>query len=118
MSASTHHKNLVFLQVVKAKQWRKISPEVRQKSHDYIRGQPDVIVSLIKGDTVSIPDPADITKNIKVPKRLRTISIRQLHYDLIKNVPKCMSSTTGKPMLSDTNLKANMPPDLKKMSDR
>ena len=111
-------KSVYFSQVVKAKQWRKISPQVRQKFHDYIRGHPDIIVSPIKGDTISIPYPADVTKKIKVPERLRTVSIRQLQHDLIKNIPECTSSTTGKALLSDTNLRANMLPEVKKMSDR
>ena len=98
---STLPKSVYFSQVVKAKQWRNISPAVRQKSHELIRGHPDVIVSSIKGDTVSIPDPPDLSKKIKVLKHLRT----QLHHDLIKNVPECTSSITGKPLVSDTNPK-------------
>ena len=68
-------------------------------------------VSPIKGDTVTIVDPSDASKKIKVPKRLRQISIRELHNDLIKNVPECTASC-GKILVSDTNLRANMPPDV------
>ena len=38
-------KSMNFLQAVKAKQWMKISLQVRENSHEYIRGHPDVIVS-------------------------------------------------------------------------
>ena len=109
--------SVLFSQVVKRKQWRIMCPNVKAKSHDYIRRHPNVIVSPIKGDTVTIADPSDASKKIKVPKRLRQISIRELHNDLIKNVPECTAST-GKILVSDTNLRANMPPEVKRMSDR
>ena len=91
---------------------------IKSKSHEFIRSHPNVIVSLIKGDTVAIADPSDASKKIKDPKRLRQISIRELHNDLIKHVPGECTSSCGKILVNDTNLTANMPPDVKRMSNR
>ena len=112
----TQDKSAMFSQVIKRRGWRKIDPELKAITHDYIRRYPNIITSPIKGDTVTIKDPTDQSKTIKVPKLLRQISIRQLHNDLIKNVPECTKA--GKVLISDTNLRANMPQEVKPMSDR
>ena len=70
--------SIMFSQVVKRKQWSTIMyPHVKAKSHDFIRRHPNVIVSPIKGDTVTVVDPPDDSKKIKVPKHLRQMSIKE-----------------------------------------
>ena len=59
-------------------------PHVKAKSHDFIRQHPNVIVSPIKGDIVTIVNPSDESKKIKVPNCLRQIAIREMYNDLIR----------------------------------
>eukprot|EP00535_Pseudo-nitzschia_heimii_P013450 CAMPEP_0197196378 /NCGR_PEP_ID=MMETSP1423-20130617/32324_1 /TAXON_ID=476441 /ORGANISM="Pseudo-nitzschia heimii, Strain UNC1101" /LENGTH=438 /DNA_ID=CAMNT_0042650177 /DNA_START=139 /DNA_END=1456 /DNA_ORIENTATION=- len=78
---------VIFSQVVKRKGWRKVNEELKKTTYDFIFRHPNIIASPIAGDTVTIQDPADPKRKIKVQKMLRQISLRELHNDLIKNVP-------------------------------
>jgi len=43
-------------------------------------------------DNVTIPDPLDAARKIKVPKLLRQVTIRELHNDSINPEPECMKA--------------------------
>ena len=109
-------KPVIFSQVVKRKGWRKVNAELITTTHDFIYRHPNIIASPIAGDTVTVPDPADSNRKMKVQKMLRQISMRELHNDLIKNVPACTKN--GRVLISDTNLRAILPPQVKPMSNR
>mmetsp|Transcript_13955 Transcript_13955/g.31264 ORF Transcript_13955/g.31264 Transcript_13955/m.31264 type:complete len:84 (+) Transcript_13955:440-691(+) len=64
-------------------------------------------------DYVSVKDKADPSVVCKVPKLLLQITIRELHNDLIDELPE--ASKDGVPLISDTKLREMMPPQVKKM---
>ena len=102
----------IFSQVVRRKGWRKVDAKLKETTYDFIYRHPNIIASPIAGDTVTVPDPADSNRKIKVQKMLRQISIRELHNDLIKNVPACTKN--GRVLLSNTYLLVILPPEVKK----
>ncbi len=67
-------------------------------------------------DFVSVKDKVDPSVVHKVPKLLLQITIRELHNDLIEQLPE--ASKDGVPLISDTKLREMMPPQVKKMTDR
>eukprot|EP00534_Pseudo-nitzschia_fraudulenta_P016250 CAMPEP_0201252678 /NCGR_PEP_ID=MMETSP0852-20130820/67046_1 /ASSEMBLY_ACC=CAM_ASM_000632 /TAXON_ID=183588 /ORGANISM="Pseudo-nitzschia fraudulenta, Strain WWA7" /LENGTH=162 /DNA_ID=CAMNT_0047552413 /DNA_START=730 /DNA_END=1215 /DNA_ORIENTATION=- len=66
-------------------------------------------------DYVSVKDKADPSVVHKVLKLLLQITIRELHNDLINQLPD--ASKDGIPLISDTKLREMMPPQVKKMTD-
>ena len=106
----------VFSQVVKSKGWTKVNKELQEKVHSFIENHPNVVQSPIMNDYVSVKDKADPTVVHKVPKLLLQVSIRELHNDLIEQLPE--ASKDGIPLISDTKLRELMPPQVKKMTER
>ena len=68
-------------------------------------------------DTVLVKDPSDPTKKIKKAKLLLQTSVWKLYSDLISDMPQS-TSPSCKVLVSDTNLRALLPPELKRMSER
>ena len=112
----TLRKSTVFSQVVKSKGWKKITPIIKKDVHNFVRRHPNIVTSPRKNDTVSVKDPTDPTKTIKMQKKLRQIPMRELHSDLVNNVPSC--KVEEKLVVSEDGLRANMPPEVKPMSNR
>ena len=104
-------KESIYSQVVKSKGWRKCDQNLEKIIHDWIRRHPHVIQSPITNDTVLVPDPNDPKKKIKKHRLLLQISVRELHNDLIKEVPEVMGPD-GNPLVSDTKLRMILPPEL------
>lgn len=67
-------------------------------------------------DYVSVKDKADPSVLHKVPKLLLQVSIRELHNNLIEQLPEASKDVI--PLISDTKLRQMMPPQVKKMSER
>ena len=68
-------------------------------------------------DTILGKDLTDSSKKIKKNKLQLQTSVRKLHSDLIVDVPECTSSD-GKVIVSDTKLRALIPPEVKRMAIR
>ena len=62
-----------------------------------------------------VKDKEDPTTVHKVPKLLLQVSIRELHNDLIEQLPE--ASKDGIPLISDNKLREMIPPQVKKMTD-
>ena len=73
--------------------------------------------SPLANDMVTVKDPEDSTKFIKVPKLLLQVSIRELHTDVIENVEGA-TYAAGNPVISDTKLLEILPPEVRRMTDR
>ena len=106
----------LFAQVVKSKGWTKVNTELEEKVLSFIENHSNVVQSPIMNDYVSVKDKDDPLVIHKVPKLLLQISIRELHNDLIEQVPE--ASKDGIPLISDTKLREMTPPQVKKMTDR
>ena len=114
---NTSNDSIVFSQVVKRKGWSKIDELLKKIIVKYIVNHPNVIHSPIMNDTILVKDPTDSSKKIKKNKLLLQTSVRKLHSDLIADVPECTSSD-GKVIVSDTKLRALIPPEVKSMTLR
>ena len=106
----------IFSQVVKSKGWTKVNKDLEDKVYSFIENHPNVIHSPIMNDCVSVKDIGDPTTVHKVPKLLLQVSIRELHNDLIEQLPE--ASKDGIPLVSDAKLRQMIPPQLKKMTER
>ena len=106
----------LFSQVVKRKGWTKVNKELEEKVVSFIKNHPNVVQSPIMNDYVSVKDTVDPSVVQKVPKLLLQVSIRELHNDLIEQLPE--ASKDGIPLISDTKLREMMPPQVKKMTER
>ena len=101
----------------------KAMPELIEHLNEWIGNHPQVVNSPIPNDTFLVPDPERPGKKIRVYKLLLQISIRELHNDLISEssiyqLKEAIDETTGKPLISDTALRALMPNNVQKMTDR
>ena len=67
----------------------KMTPTVKKDVHNFIRRHPNIVTSPQKNDTVTVKDPTDPTKTVKMWKKLRQIPMQELHSDLVSNVPSC-----------------------------
>ncbi len=92
----------LFSQVVKSKGWTKVDKDLEEKVHSFITNHPHVVQSPLMNDCVSVKDKADPTIVHKVPKLLLQVSIRELHNDLIEQLPE--ASKDGEPLVSDNSL--------------
>ncbi|MCP4913590.1 MAG: hypothetical protein GY909_10760, partial [Oligoflexia bacterium] len=106
----------IFSQVVKSKGWTKVNKELEENVISFIVNHPNVVQSPIMNDFVLVKDKEDPTIVNKVPKLLLQLSIRELHNDLIEQLPE--ASKDGIPLISDTKLRAMIPPQVKKMTER
>ena len=66
-------------------------------------------------DYISVKDKADPAVVHKVLKLLLQVSIRELHNNLIEQLPEV--SKDGIPLISDSKLREMIPPQVKKMTD-
>ena len=90
-------KGNLFSQVVKRKGWTKVNKELEEKVHSFIENHPNVVQSPLMNDLVSVKDKADPSVVHKVPKLLLQVSIRELHNDLIEQLPE--ASKDGIPLI-------------------
>ena len=104
-----------FSQVVKSKGWTKVDLALRNAVHDWIRKHPMVVESPIMNDMVRIPDPNDETKTIRTSKLLLSISVRELHNDMLELLAVA-KSPEGDILISDTKLRQILPKQLRRMS--
>ena len=110
-------RNTIFSQVVKSKGWTKIDSDIRDAVHEWIRKHLMVIESPIMNDMVRIPDPQDNTKTIKTSKLLLSISVRELHNNMVKLLDVA-KSPAGDVLISDTKLRQILPKQIRRMSKR
>ena len=92
----------LFSQVVKSKGWTKVNKELEEKVHSFIVTHPNVVQSPTMNDYVRVKDKDDPSVLHEVPKLLLQVSIRELHNDLIEQLPE--ASKDGIPLVSDTSL--------------
>ena len=110
-------KDTIYSQVIKRKGWTKVDSNLMEIVHKWIRGHPHVIESPLANDTVQVPDKTDPTKKIRTNRLLLQISIRELHNDMLEQLPE-VKDAEGNVLISDTKLRQIMPPEVKRMSDR
>ena len=106
----------IFSQVVKRKGWTKVNKDLEEKVYSFIENHPNVVQSPMMNDYVRVKDKSDPSVVHKLPKLLLQVSIRELHNDLLEQVPE--ASKDGVPLVSDTKLREMMPPQVKKMTER
>ena len=102
----------IFSQVVKRKGWTKVNEDLEEKVISFIVNHPNVVQSPLMNDCVLVKDKDDPTVVKKVPKLLLQVSIRELHNDLIEQLPE--ASKDGIPLVSDSVLRKMIPPQVKK----
>ena len=110
-------KDTVYSRVVGRKGWTKVDSNLVEIVHKWIRRHPHVIESPIANDLVKVPDKTDPTKTVKTNKLLLQISIRELHNDLVREIPEA-TDPDGNVLISDTKLRQILPPELKRMTNR
>ena len=108
-------KETIYSQVLKSKGKTKVNPALEEKIERFIRGHPFLVASPIKDDSVLVPDPADPTKKLRKNKLLLQVSVRELHNDLLKEVPEC--TVDGNVLVSDWKLRRLLPPEVRRMSN-
>ena len=104
----------VYSQVIKQKSWTKISEELKENVYNCIRNKHSHV---IRSPLVTVKDPEDITKFVKVPNLLLQVSIRELHTDIIENIEGATDGA-GNPVISDTKLREILPSEVKIMTER
>ena len=98
---------------MKSKGRTKVNPALEQ----FICGYPFIVASPIKDDSVVVPDPVDPTKKVKKNKLLvLQVSVRELHNDLLKDIPEC-TTVDGNVLVSDWKLRKLLPPEVRHMSN-
>ena len=110
-------KDTIYSQVIKGKGWTKVDSNLMEIVHKWIRAHPHVIESPLANDTVKVPDKNDPTKKVKTNRLLLQISIRELHNDMLEQLPE-VKDAEGNVLISDTKLRQIMPPEVKRMSNR
>jgi hypothetical protein len=107
--------------VQKRKGYSKVSLQLRKKLHDWIIEHPHVISSPIADDTLLVPNPENPKTKVRVGKLLLQISYCELHNDLLstgrEGLPEAKDNN-GKPLISDTALRALLPPQVRTMTER
>jgi hypothetical protein len=73
--------------VVKRKGCTKVNKELEEKVLSFIENNPNMVQSPIMNDYVSVKDKSDPIVH-KVPKLLLQITIRELHNNLIHDLPE------------------------------
>ena len=100
-----------------------MTPELIEHMHEWIGNNPKVVDFLISNDILLVSDHNQPGKKIKVSKLLLQISIRELHNYLIPKssiyqLKEAIDKSTGNPSISDTSLRALMPKNAQKITDR
>lgn len=88
MALEEERKDTIYSQVIKGKGWTKVDSNLMEIVHKWIRAHPHVIESPLANDTVKVPDKNDPTKKVKTNRLLLQISIRELHNDMLEQLPE------------------------------
>ena len=113
--------NVPWSSVEKRKGYSKVSPKLRKRLFEWINNHPHIVNSPISNDTLLVPDPEQPGNRVRVSKLLLQISIRELHNDLLSDGPLGLAEAKdndGKPLISDTALRALLPPNVRKMTEK
>jgi len=104
------------------KGYSKITAEIKAALWKWILEHPDVVESPIANDTIKVIDPVNGKKDKVVAKQLRMICVCQLHNDLLRPVEEggfeYAYDEDGKVLISDTMLRALLPPEMREMTER
>ena len=100
-----------------------MTPELIEHLNEQNGNNPQVVKSSIINDTLLIPDPVQLGKKIRVSKFIFQISIHETHIYLIPEsifyqLKEATNKTTSKTPISDTSLRALIPKNVRKMTDR
>ena len=101
--------------------YQKVSEPIRRKLYDWIINHQCIFPSPSMNDTLLIQNRDNPLEKIRVPKLLRSCSMRELHNDLLAESSEGFPdaySTDGKVIISDTALRALMPPNIKKYTNK
>ena len=93
-----------------------MSPQLKEEFLDWLEEHNMVIQSPIANDTLLVRDPNNPSRKIRVNKLLLQIPVRELHNDLLSEDPniglKGAIDHHGNVLISDTGLRALLPPQL------
>ena len=109
---------ILWAHVKHRKKYQKVSEPIRRKLYDWIINHQCIIPSPCMNDTLLIQNRDNPLEKIRVPKLLRTCSMRELHNDLVAKTSEGFPDAYGKKgkvIISDTALRALMPPNIKKI---
>ena len=98
-------------------------PELIENLHERIGNHPQVVNLPIYNNTFLVPDHNQAGEKGRVSKLILQILICELHNGLISEIniyqfKEAIDEITGKPLISDTALRATMHKNVRKMTDR
>ena len=112
--------NLIWSALPPRRKYSKVSEEVKDGLKKWIINHPSVTESPLMNDTLIIKDKEK--KKIRVPKLLLSISVRELHNQMIRPVHDGgfagSRDGNGDVIISDTALRYFLPSNLRPMADR
>ena len=120
-SSKNKNAQILWAHVKKREKYQKVSEPIRRKLYDWIINHHSIIPSPSMNDTLLIQNRNNPLEKIRVPKLLRNCSMRELHNDLIAKSPEGFPDAydaDGNILISDTALRALMPPNIKKFTNR
>ena len=99
--------------------WQKVSDKICAKVVKFIRDHQHVINSPIARDTIRVPDPDNPGQWIRKNKLLLQCTVRELMDDLYSNndLRGDITDNEGNKLVSETLLRALLPPELRFMSN-
>ena len=99
--------------------WQKVSDEIRAKVVKFIRNHQHVINSPTARDTIRVPDPDNPEQWIRRNKLLLQCTVCELMDDLYSNntLRGVVTNDEGNKLMSETLLRALLPPELIFMSN-
>ena len=93
-----------------------MSPQLKKEFLDWLEKHNMVIQSPIANDTLLVRDPNNPSRKIRVNKLLLQIPVRELHNNLLSEDPNIglegAINCNGNALISDTSLRALLPPHL------
>ena len=99
-----------------------MSPQLKEEFLDWLEKHNMVIQSPIANDTLLVRDPNNPSRKIRVNKLLLQIPVRELHNNLLSEDPniglKGAVDRNGNVLISDTGLRALLPPHLRMMTNQ
>ena len=100
-----------------------MTSELIENMHERIGNHPEVVNLPISNDTLLVSDHNQPGKKIRVSKLLLQILIRELHKYLISKISiyqlkEAIDESKGKPLISNTAMRALIPRNVQKITDR
>ena len=109
--------DMIWSRIQKRKHYSKITDELKRLVFNWMNGHPCIINISLVNDTLLLKKPYNTKEKFRIAKKIREISIREMHIDLISNsninFPQVYEEN-DKVLISDAALISIIPPNIKK----